>query len=321
MEIVLIPEVVILLFIETLLLFFYLVVLKHAIAILRFFDINSNQPQQYELEKKSYFAATAIKVGLIIGFLQLPYLIFILDKLSYYLPGAMCAAGVVGANPFGTPLIMSHIIFLLVSAFWLAVHQLDLKSETLQYTRIKFGIYISLFVLFMLKYALLLIYLNNLDPQQAVACCSLLYGSGQFGDTSIQKVQPWMLSTAFVTLFLLTLFVTFKRWSFAAIVANIIMLMFSIYAVTHLFSPYVYELPTHHCPYCLFQPEYLYVGYLLFALLLTAAFTGIVSAQIKLMLERDLAYLFRISMLAWVLFAMLCGLYPIRYYLVNGVWL
>jgi len=40
-------------------------------------------------------------------------------------------------------------------------------------------------------------------------------------------------------------------------------------------SLYFYELPTHHCPFCVLQREYGYVGYLLYALLLAGAVSGL----------------------------------------------
>jgi hypothetical protein len=39
-------------------------------------------------------------------------------------------------------------------------------------------------------------------------------------------------------------------------------------------SPAVYELPTHHCPFCVLQKEYGYIGYLFYAALLGGAVTG-----------------------------------------------
>ncbi len=40
-------------------------------------------------------------------------------------------------------------------------------------------------------------------------------------------------------------------------------------------SLYFYELPTHRCPFCVLQAEYGYVGYLLYASLLTGAVSGL----------------------------------------------
>jgi hypothetical protein len=40
-------------------------------------------------------------------------------------------------------------------------------------------------------------------------------------------------------------------------------------------SLYFYELPTHHCPFCILQREYGYIGYLLYATLLTGVVSGL----------------------------------------------
>ena len=46
-------------------------------------------------------------------------------------------------------------------------------------------------------------------------------------------------------------------------------------AVISFISLYIYEMPSHHCPFCLLQKEYGYVGYPLYALLLAATVTGL----------------------------------------------
>jgi hypothetical protein len=38
---------------------------------------------------------------------------------------------------------------------------------------------------------------------------------------------------------------------------------------------YIYELPTHHCPFCLLQKEYGSIGYLLYATLFGGAVAGL----------------------------------------------
>jgi hypothetical protein len=40
-------------------------------------------------------------------------------------------------------------------------------------------------------------------------------------------------------------------------------------------SLYFYELPTHHCPFCVLQREYGYIGYLLYVTLLTGVVSGL----------------------------------------------
>jgi hypothetical protein len=48
----------------------------------------------------------------------------------------------------------------------------------------------------------------------------------------------------------------------------------SIAAIVSFISPYFYELPTHHCPFCILQKEYGYIGYLLYGALFGSAVTG-----------------------------------------------
>jgi hypothetical protein len=48
----------------------------------------------------------------------------------------------------------------------------------------------------------------------------------------------------------------------------------SVVALISFISIYIYELPTHHCPFCLLHQEYGYVGYFLYAAILTSTVTG-----------------------------------------------
>lgn len=57
-------------------------------------------------------------------------------------------------------------------------------------------------------------------------------------------------------------------------VANVVV------AVVSFVSPYVYELPTHHCPFCLLQREYRFVGYPLYAALLGGGVAGIAAGVV-----------------------------------------
>lgn len=321
MQLFLIPEVVIYLFVQMLLLLFHGVILLHAIAILRHFDSTQNSALQYRLEQKSAFAATAIRVGLWFGFLLLPFWIFVLDKMHHYLPGAMCAAGVVGANDYGSPMIGVMLVFLLLSALWLALHHLDMQSETLRYTRTKYRLYLALFALLLLQSALILLYLLALDPTETVACCSLLYGSGGMGDSGVTRFSPFHMALLSGGVWLLALLTLKRRSGLAVLLVHLLMLAVGFYSVTHLLSPYVYELPTHQCPYCLFQPDYLYVGYPLFGAMLIGGFAGIVWGCLVCCLGVELRALRQLSWLGWGIFGGIFAFYPLRYFLVNGVWL
>ena len=48
----------------------------------------------------------------------------------------------------------------------------------------------------------------------------------------------------------------------------------SIASLVSFISIYIYELPTHHCPFCFLQKEYGYIGYALYLLLMAGGLAG-----------------------------------------------
>ena len=48
----------------------------------------------------------------------------------------------------------------------------------------------------------------------------------------------------------------------------------SIASFISFISIYFYELPTHHCPFCILQKEYGYIGYFLYLMLLAGGLAG-----------------------------------------------
>jgi hypothetical protein len=46
-------------------------------------------------------------------------------------------------------------------------------------------------------------------------------------------------------------------------------------AILSFISVYFYELPTHHCPFCILQKEYGYIGYPLYLTLLGGTISGV----------------------------------------------
>ena len=52
------------------------------------------------------------------------------------------------------------------------------------------------------------------------------------------------------------------------------MMVLGLISVVSFISVYYYELPTHHCPFCILQKEYHYIGYPLYLSLLLAGVTG-----------------------------------------------
>jgi len=59
----------------------------------------------------------------------------------------------------------------------------------------------------------------------------------------------------------------------------------SYYGVVYFFGTYIYELPTHKCPFCMMQKEYHYVGYLLWGTLFFGSAFGLIYSIVLVWLK------------------------------------
>jgi hypothetical protein len=55
---------------------------------------------------------------------------------------------------------------------------------------------------------------------------------------------------------------------------SVVAFLVSVVSLISFISLYFYQLPTHHCPFCILQKEYYYVGYLLYVALLGGVVCG-----------------------------------------------
>ncbi len=107
---ILTPDVLAILILDFIFLFFSFIALILSFRIVLRWDITKSTPLQYSLEKESYLVATIIKYIFVLKIPLFLFFIFTLDKLSNVIPGAMCAAGVVNATVHGFyPLILKII--------------------------------------------------------------------------------------------------------------------------------------------------------------------------------------------------------------------
>lgn len=311
------PDVLAILILDALFLFFALIALYVSVKIFFYYDASSTSPLQYKLEKQSYLAATLIKYILAFKIPLFLFFIFVLDKISNILTGAMCAAGVVDATEFGLYLLIVKVLNIYLFAFWLALHNEDIKEEKQSHVKLKFGMFIVLFVTLLTEIILEVSMFSAIEPSKMVSCCGTL-----FSTTSNSYVSDILLldKTLILGLFygvytLLVVFYAMKnRYLFA--VGNFFFIIVSIVSLISFFGTYIYELPTHHCPFCLLQSEYHYVGYFLYTFLFLGTFFGLESG-----FRNESTKEYKLSLLFNSLYVALVSYYVGAYYLKNGVWL
>ncbi len=309
------PEVLTILILNGIFALFSIVAFVLSMRIFLRWNIDSTSEVQYKLEKESFLASTIIKYIFTIKVPLFLFFIFALDKISNVITGAMCAAGVVDATNSGAYLIILKIINLYLFAHWLKLHNQDMTDKSQPYTKLKFGLFIGLFFLFMVEIVLEFIMFSSIEIDKMVSCCGSIYSSSSTSaiSTLFTLDTSLLLSIFYGNYFLIVLFYFLKnRYIFTTL--NIIFIPVSLISLILFFGTYIYELPSHHCPFCYLQSDYYYVGYLIYFLLFMGTFYGLVVSFVK---ETKASYI--ISLLFNSLYVILLSLYIAVYYIKNGV--
>ena len=317
------PSVIALLSLDALFLLFGLFAFILSLGIARHWNIALSSERQYALEKKAVLVATIIQY---IFYLKLPlflFFIFTADTISSLITGAMCATGVVNSVDFGLKMFGFKIINLYLFGFWLLLHAVDIKEESLRYTRAKFIFYLIIFIFLCCEIFYDFTFFNALNIDKIVSCCGTLFSAASTASFAfLFTVEPHIILIAFYGLFSLhVLFFSLKNPQ-GFFITNLLFIPVAILAVILFFGTYIYELPTHHCPFCFLQKEYYYVGYFLYTTLFFGTFFGI-SAGIMSILETVIKYswLYRYSFIFTLAFVLSISAYPLVYFYRNGVWL
>ena len=308
------PEILTIYILDFLFFVFGLIALYLSVKIYLKYDKNSSDPLQYSLERQSYLATTIIKYIFIVKVPLFLFFIFTLDKLSNVLSGAMCGAGVLDATDYGTMLITLKVLNIYLFAFWLVLNTEDVKDEKQPYIKMKFALFIVLFALFLSEILIEFYTFYNFEIDKLVSCCGTLYSSTSDSIvSSLFSIDNNILVSVFYANFALIAFAYVFKSKYVYAISNLIFIIVSIISMIMFFGTYIYELPSHHCPFCYLQSDYYYVGYLIYALLFIGTFNGLI------VLFKD--KFFKLSFISNLLFVLLVSGYVVVYYLKNGVFL
>jgi len=291
------PEISIELFLEFLLLLVLSFTLLQSLFILKNYKAGEITTLQYDLEKKSYLVSVVISVSLSIKIILLAFFVYSLNELSFIIPGAMCGAGVISSNEYGEPLLFLKLVVLLFSALWLVLNKKDLLEPISPYFKKKILYFIALYIFILLEFILSFKFFSGVDTQSLVLCCASIYTEDMHSNPlplNMTKLQ--LISVFYILYFMLMLFAYKKQKKFLAL-ASFAFVYLSYYAIVYYFSAYIYELPTHKCPFCMLQSEYNYIGYFIYASLFLAIYNTFRFSYNKIIIY----YSIFISILSYVL--------------------
>ena len=250
------------------------------IQILRWWDIHSGSDRQLSLERKTYLIATVLSYVMTFELASLFLFVYTADHMHGLFIGAMCAAGTLNANDWGYPALVLKTVNFLACGVWLIVNYLDNRGYDYPLIRFKYRLLLAITGLLIIEVLFQSGYFAELRPDVITSCCGAMFNaSAQTLVAGIAHLPARLAEIVFylsVVLMLRTgiqfyitgtgafIFSCFSLWLFCA----------SIAAIISFISLYVYELPTHHCPFCLIQKEYQYIGYPLYAALFCAGIAG-----------------------------------------------
>jgi len=316
------PEIVAIYIVDILSLIILLSVLPFCIKVALKWDIKSTANEQYAMEKKTYLVATVVRIVLIFRVLLYALYIYSLDKLNIAVPGAMCATGVISSTVYGSWLMVLKTVNIFFFGLWAVLHGYDLKKPEAPYTKIKFAFYLPLFLLFLAEVVLVFMQFHSIDPMKVVSCCSTLFScEGETLISELLSLEIAPLLTIFYGLYIILFlsYISGRPVMYSVFVAGFFFV--ALLALTSFFSTYVYELPTHKCPFCLLQKDYYYAGYLFYFLLFNGVFCGL-SAGLFSRISKDGGQMWmRYSVISNGMFILAVSAYPVVYYIKNGVWL
>jgi len=248
--------------------------------ILRSWDLHSGSELQLELERRTYLISVILSYTLLFQILSLFLYIFTADNLHNQFTGAMCAAGSLAVNGYGYPVLILKIVNCLLAGVWLIINHVDSRGFDYPLIRTKYGLLTILAPLILLEAGLQFAYFFNLKADVITSCCGSLFSTDKrsiAGEIAGLPSGPTQL--AFFGLMALTFLigvVFYGKGKGGGIFSFFSSLTFVVAAaaLVSFICLYFYELPTHHCPFCILQKEYGYIGYALYVTLLGGAICG-----------------------------------------------
>ena len=252
-----------------------------AIRIIRRWDLASGSEAQLLLERQTYLISTIFAYLLIFEIGSLFLFIYTADSLHTLFTGAMCAAGVLYADPYGYPTFLLKIVNVLLAGLWLIVNGVDNGAHDYPLIRKKYGLLLLLAPLIWAEALLQALYFGGLKADVITSCCGSLFGTSGSGLPSDMAALPAGMAMAVFFLMLVLILIAggitlFRsRLAFLFSVVSTLFFLVACLSFVSFISLYFYELPTHHCPFCVLQREYAYVGYLLYGTLMVGAVAGL----------------------------------------------
>ena len=252
----------------------------YGVRILMRWNIRSGGELQLNLERRTYLISTM--VGYAFGFQLISFFLFIFtaDSLHTLFVGAMCAAGSLNVNAFGYPTVILKTLNFILAGLWLILNFTDNRAYDYPLIKKKYLMLLLVSPGIVIETIIQANYFLGMQPNIITSCCGTLFSADAEGVTSgivalpVLPVSAVFYATMVLSVALGIFFYTRGRGAYLFSLMTTMAFMVSVVALVSYISLYIYELPTHHCPFDILQADYDFGGYPLYACLLGSTVTG-----------------------------------------------
>ncbi len=241
-----------------------------ALRVLRGWDLARATPRQIAMERATELVSTLFAAVMLAELAALLLFVFNADRMAGLFVGAMCAVGTLSVNAYGFPALYAKIAVFFGAGLWLMLDRADRMGRDYPLTRVKYAALLALVPVIWLDFGLELGYFLGLKTDVITSCCSKLFTPANPGlADDMAALAPgaalWLLGGAGALVAALGALVhrTGRFYGLFAL-GGAGFFAAALVAIVAVISPYIYEHPTHHCPFCILKPEYGYYGYLLY---------------------------------------------------------
>ena len=244
-------------------------------------DLHSGSELQLDLERRTYLISVILSYALLFQIASLFLYIFTADNLHSQFTGAMCAAGSLSVNGYGYPVLLLKIVNCLLAGVWLIINHVDTRGYDYPLIKAKYGLLNVLVPLVLLEVLFQFVYFYNLKSDVITSCCGSLFSTdkhsiaGEIAGLPNDLMQLAFFGVMAATIFGGMVFYLKGKGGYLFAVLSGLTFIVSTAALVSFICLYFYELPSHHCPFCILQKEYNYIGYALYATLMGGTVGGL----------------------------------------------